>query len=268
MIVWQRGRVDVPGGHIAFHRTGGGGPALVLSHGLTDNGLCWHRLAVALASDFDIVMLDARGHGESSRILQDMDYEPSDDIAEVIDRLELVSPIVMGHSVGARATASYSNSHPDRVSKVVLEDPPFLPLIDEKAASRRREMFRSQVEKFGAMSEDELIAWGKATSPTWHEEDFPAWAVAKKQVDPKAMPVYRQPWQETIINITAPTLLIHGDPELGSLVTADIADEVVSLNRNINTVMIGGAGHNTRRENFQDYVSVVREFLMTDQTAV
>ena len=35
------GAIPVTGGHLAYHRTGGDKPALVLSHGLTDNGLCW-----------------------------------------------------------------------------------------------------------------------------------------------------------------------------------------------------------------------------------
>ncbi|MCA6319719.1 alpha/beta fold hydrolase, partial [Phenylobacterium sp.] len=65
---WIPGEVAVSGGQLAYHRTGGDGPPLVLSHGLTDNGLCWTRLAEALAPDFDIIMLDARGHGASSRV--------------------------------------------------------------------------------------------------------------------------------------------------------------------------------------------------------
>ena len=103
---WQPGRVNVSGGHLAYHRTGGTGPALLLSHGLTDNGLCWLRLAAALDPEFDIVMLDARGHGESSRIPAGAAHDPADDIAQAIEALGLNAPIVMGHSVGARAIAA------------------------------------------------------------------------------------------------------------------------------------------------------------------
>jgi pimeloyl-ACP methyl ester carboxylesterase len=261
MVAWRSGVVEVTGGRLVFHRTGGGGPPLVLSHGLTDNGLCWSRLAAALAPEFDIVMLDARGHGESSRMPKGDAHDPARDIAEAIEGLGLISPIVMGHSVGARATAAYANAHADRVSKVVLEDPPFLPLIDAAAAARRREGFGRRVGEFRAMSEAEIIAMGKASSPNWHDDDFPAWAAAKRQVDPDAMPTYREPWQDTIARITAPTLLVHGDPALGGLVTPDIAAEVVAINPNIKAVRISGAGHNTRRENFADYLAAVRGFL-------
>jgi N-formylmaleamate deformylase len=259
---WQPGRVNVSGGHLAYHRTGGTGPALLLSHGLTDNGLCWLRLAAALDPEFDIVMLDARGHGESSRIPAGAAHDPADDIAQAIEALGLNAPIVMGHSVGARAVAAYANAHPGSVSRVILEDPPFLPLIDAATAARRKDRFREQVETFRTLSEDELIKRGKAASPAWHADDFPAWAAAKKQVDPEAMSVYHQPWQQSITAITAPTLLIHGDPALGSLVTPEIVEEALCLNRNFNAVLVSGAGHNTRRENFADYLSAVRAFLL------
>jgi len=262
MTSWQTGTVPVSGGHLAYHRTGGGSPPLVLSHGLTDNGLCWSRLASALESDFDVVMLDARGHGDSARLSRSDPRDPARDIAEAIDALNLKSPIVMGHSVGARATAAFANAHPDRVSKVVLEDPPFLPLAEASAAEARGRKFREQVERFRSMSEAEIIGMGRAASPGWHEEEFPAWAAAKRQVDPAAMASYATPWQAQIDRIAAPTLLIHGEAGLGSLVTPSVAAEAVALNANIQAVRIGGAGHNVRRENFPDYLSAVRAFLL------
>ena len=261
MTSWTSGTLPITGGHLAFHRTGGRGPALVLSHGLTDNGLCWTRLATALAPDFDVIMLDARGHGDSSRMISDQPHDPGEDIAEAIRKLGLTAPIVMGHSVGARATAMYAVANPDRVSKVILEDPPLMPLVDPAAAERRRVRFREQVVKFRAMTPAEIVTMGRVSSPTWLDDDFPAWAVSKHQVDPEAMPDYRLPWQDTFAAITAPTLLIHADPALGGIVTPGLAEEARRINPNIRTVQIPNAGHNTRRENFADYLAAVRGFL-------
>ncbi len=258
---WRSGILEVSGGHLAYQRTGGEGRALVLSHGLSDNGLCWSRLAAALAPEFDVIMLDARGHGESSRIPAGAPHDAGKDIGEAIDRLGLGAPIVMGHSVGARATAGYANANPARVSKVILEDPPFLPPAESSAAKVRREKFRRQVEKFQTMSEAEIMAMGKSSSPLWHDDDFPAWAVAKKRVDPEAFPSYDTPWQDSIALISAPTLLIHGDADRGSLITEQLAQEAKSMNPNINSVRINGAGHNVRRENFPEFLTAVRAFL-------
>ncbi|WP_293902611.1 alpha/beta hydrolase [Phenylobacterium sp.] len=259
--VWRAGSVPVWGGHLAYHRTGGDGPTLVLSHGLTDSGLCWTRLARALEAEFDVVMLDARGHGDSARLNEGAPHDPARDLGEAIEALGLPSPIVMGHSVGARATAAYANTHPGRVAKVILEDPPFLPLADAAATAARSRKFRDQVERFQAMTEAEIMSMGRTASPGWHDGDLPAWAAAKRQVDPGAFPAYVAPWQAQIDRIDVPTLLIGADPELGSLVTPAVAAEATGLNANIRTVRIGGAGHNVRRENFPDYLAAVLQFL-------
>jgi pimeloyl-ACP methyl ester carboxylesterase len=258
---WSAGTVQVDGGYLAFHRTGGDGPSLVLSHGLTDNGLCWSRFATVMAADFDVIMLDARGHGESSRIGKTDPRDPALDIAQAIEALALDRPVVMGHSVGARATAAYANAYPDRVSKVILEDPPLLPVASPSAAEARRDRFRQQVESFRNMSEAAIVARGRATSPDWHEDEFPAWAAAKKQVDPMALPTYSAPWQDTIARILVPTLLIYGEGDRGGIVTPAIAAEAHETNPNLSSVQISGAGHNIRRENFPDFLAAVLAFL-------
>ena len=62
---WLSGDVAVGGVRLRYHRTGGDKPSLVLCHGFSDNGLCWSRVAHDLEADYDIIMYDARGHGES-----------------------------------------------------------------------------------------------------------------------------------------------------------------------------------------------------------
>ena len=40
-------------------------PVMVMVHGVTDNGLCWTTLTWKLQDNYDIYMLDTRGHGLS-----------------------------------------------------------------------------------------------------------------------------------------------------------------------------------------------------------
>ena len=67
---WTQGTVSVNDGiELYYTRTGNGDkPVLVLAHGLTGSGLCWHQLAADLEPNYDIIMFDACGHGKSSRI--------------------------------------------------------------------------------------------------------------------------------------------------------------------------------------------------------
>lgn len=261
MTSWQSGSVPVTGGSLAYHRSGGDKPALVLSHGLTDNGLCWTRLARALEADFDVVMLDARGHGASARMSPDTPFAPGRDIAEAIAALELEKPVVMGHSVGGRATAEYAGAYRGLVAKVILEDPAFTPPIDAGRLAARRRRFREHVAGFQARSEAEIVAQGRLDTPSWHDDDFPAWAAAKRQVDPEAFPAYATPWQDHVRAIAAPTLVIHGEATLGSLITPELAAEIRALNPAVRTARIAGAAHNVRRENFDGVLAAVRDFL-------
>jgi pimeloyl-ACP methyl ester carboxylesterase len=254
--------VAVSGGLLAYHRTGGSGPPLVLSHGLTDNGLCWRRVAAALQSDFDVIMLDARGHGESSRMPEGATPDPGDDIAEAVQALNLARPILMGHSIGARATANCAAAHPKGVAKVILEDPMLTPLADAPASERQSERFRKQVAAFLTMDDETLIQVGHSVHPTWSEADFPDWRAAKRQVDPEALPKFSTPWTDAISRISAPILIIAGDAALGGIVTTELAEEAGRLNPNVRTVSIPGAGHNIRREQFDAYIQAVRAFLL------
>lgn len=258
---WETGTVAVSGGNLAYHRTGGTGPVLVLSHGLTDTGLCWGRVAEALANDFDIVMLDARGHGASSRIPTGTAHDPAQDIADATAGLSLQSPVVMGHSVGARATAAYAKANPGRAVAVILEDPPLLPLATPSVAARRREQFRQHIEQMQSLPDAEIEAMGRQASPGWHDDEFPAWVLGKRQVDPAAMPYNAIRWQDTLAGIAAPTLLIYGEAERGGLVTLELAEEAMRINPLISAVQIEGAGHNIRRENFAAFLAAVRAFL-------
>jgi N-formylmaleamate deformylase len=261
VVSFKTGTVPVAGGHLAWHRTGGSGPALVLSHGLTDNGLCWSRFAEAMAVDFDVIMLDARGHGDSARMPEARAPDPGRDLVDAIDALGLAAPIVMGHSVGARATAAFAAANPGRVGLIILEDPPLLPLVDDAELFERRRRFRQEVARLQSMSLEEITAYGRQQAPGWHADEFTAWAASKLQADPECMPESRIPWQQDFAAITVPTLLICGEAVRGALVTPELAAEATALNANIRTVRIDGAGHNVRRENFAGYVAAVRSFL-------
>ena len=67
MTTWPSNQVKTNGITLHYHRTGGDKPPLVLAHGITDTGLCWIRAAQVLQEVFDIIMVDARGHGHSDK---------------------------------------------------------------------------------------------------------------------------------------------------------------------------------------------------------
>ena len=86
---WASGYIKTNRIQLHYHRTGGDKPVVVLAHGLTDSGLCWTRLARALEADYDLIMVDARGHGLSA--VPKTGYSTDDhaaDLADVVRALE------------------------------------------------------------------------------------------------------------------------------------------------------------------------------------
>ncbi|MGC8537227.1 MAG: alpha/beta fold hydrolase [Rhizomicrobium sp.] len=258
---WRQGEVQTPDGPLAYHRTGGPGPVLVLAHGLGDYGLCWTRVASTLEADFDVVMFDARGHGRSARMQGERSPSPADDVCSVILATASSAVLLMGHSVGARAAAECASLHPELVQKLILVDPPLLALPDPATLNARRKMFHNYILSLQTMSDAELHEEWRRHHPHWHECEFQHWATSKRMADPGAIPNYSGPWQRSITALQMPTLLIYGDAANGSLVRNDTAREAETLSHKIQLRYISEAGHSVHREAFDAFVTAVRAFL-------
>jgi N-formylmaleamate deformylase len=265
---WFAADVIANGIKIHYYRTGGDKPPLVLSHGSRDNGLCWTRITQVLEKDYDVIMPDARGHGFSDA--PETGYtarDRADDLAGLIQALGLEKPGVMGHSMGARSTAALVVGYPDLASCAILEDPGWrgrLSGLSPEEPRARAEERRASMLELRAKTREEVMAFGREQNPTWAEVEFGPWADSKLQVSPKHLMSVEAPrahWSEIVPKITCPTLLVTADPELGSAVTAEVAEAAASMNPHIQVVHISGAGHNIRREQFEQFVQAVTGFL-------
>ena len=266
MSEWTEGRVESNGVNLHYHRTGGGKPPLVLSHGITDSGLCWTRAVNILQEDFDVVMVDARGHGQSDK--PESEYSSrvhAADLAGLIRALELGAPRVMGHSMGAATATALAAEYPELVERVVLEDPPWranAAVVAGRAAGM--EEWKNQLAEQQKLPAEEIAAFGRQRSPKWDESEFGPWSLAKKQVSLNVF-TYRldtaPAWRDALTKISCPLLLVTGDPEEGGIVTPETAAEAAAANTNIELANITGAGHNIRRENFEDFMRAARGFL-------
>lgn len=261
---WPTGDVVVDGVRIHWTRTGGEGPRpIVLAHGFSDSGPCWTRVARELTKDYDVVMYDARGHGESDA--PDEGYATDDharDLAGLISALGLQRPAAIGHSMGAGTVAAVAGM-PGVLSCAILEDPGWTdtPL---RGASRPSGMAVLPPQEERPRSVEEIAAAGRKQSPTWHEDEFGAWALSKTQLSAKVRMGggrQRKPWRETAQAVTVPTLLVAPDGTRPGLVTRESAEEAARIQPLVRAVTIPGTGHNVRRENFDGFVAEVRRFL-------
>ena len=262
---WTAGIVTDGAVPIHYYRTGKGDkPLLLLSHGFTDNGLCWTRVTQSLEAEFDIVMVDARNHGESGRAIGDS-ADLADDLASVILNLKLGPARLMGHSMGAGTVAFLAAYHPSLVEKIVLEDPPWAenPKNEsEVTAVKRRKGFKKYLDSMIEMSDEEIFQMGRKQHPDWHEDDFPAWVQSNRQVGELALEGLKySDWRVNISKIQCPALLVYADGERDGMLKQSVVEKILTENTCFQARHIPGAGHNIRREQFELYMAAVKDFL-------
>ena len=114
-----------------FYKDRGAGQPVVLSHGWPLNADAWDDQLVFLASNgFRAIAHDRRGHGRSSQPWDGNDMDTyADDLAALIESLDLADAVVVGHSTGGGEVTRYIGRHGTaRVAKAVLVDavPPLM----------------------------------------------------------------------------------------------------------------------------------------------
>jgi N-formylmaleamate deformylase len=270
MPLWPTSDVTANSIRLHYTRTGAtsGKPAVVLTHGFSDNGLCWTPVAEILADDYDVIMIDARGHGRSEAPAHGYgSAEHAADIAGVIAVLGLRRPAILGHSMGAATALALAGLYPDVPGAILLEDPPAfwsappaLPVPGDARAAQRHNWITDLKSK----TREELIVAQHRDAPSWSEAELGPWADSKLQLSLNVLsggPSAAVDWPATVRRITCPALLITADPERGAIVTDATAAALQELVPQVRVAHIAGAGHNIRREQFDRYMQIVRGFL-------
>ncbi len=263
---WKSAYVNANGINLHYIRTGGEKPVIVLAHGITDNSLCWSRVARALEKDYDVIMYDARGHGLSEVPAEGYDAETfAEDLAELITSLGLKRPILMGHSMGAGTVALVAVKYPDWVRGIILEDPVGLRKqirqtndVQQRLLEKRRE----EIHTRNKMSLEELIELCRTSvHQNWtNTEDLEHWAIAKQQASPNiaALWVSLPDIYHTFTQIQCPVLILKADTKPAD---RKVNEEITNILPNGKIIHVDGAGHNVRRDNFERFMAGLRPFL-------
>jgi non-heme chloroperoxidase len=106
-----------------YYKDWGSGPVVTFSHGWPLTADAWHGQMLFLAQHgYRVVAHDRRGHGRSSQSSDGNDMNRyADDLAAVIEALDLHDATLVGHSTGGGEVARYIGRHgTSRVAKAVL----------------------------------------------------------------------------------------------------------------------------------------------------
>jgi N-formylmaleamate deformylase len=254
---------------LACHRGGADGPLLILAHGLSDDGLCWGRVAETLGARYRLLAFDARGHGQSEAPAEG--YRTEDFGADLLAVLEAEGrpAIIFGHSLGAEVATWAAARRPELVCGLVLEDPPWNGEwlnFDLAAGELRRQQWLKSLTALGTLSPEQSLAQARRDHPGWHELELVAWAVSKRRFRPQALGYLLSPrpdYRQLLASVRCPALLLTGSPDLGALVDEDTAVAALVAGPTLKRLHLPGAGHCIHRDRFADCLSGVEAFLAT-----
>jgi 3-oxoadipate enol-lactonase len=117
--------VDTGGARLACRVSGEPGAApVVLLHALGQDGSAWAGPMRHLAAHHRVYAPDLRGHGKSDRCPEYSFELMRDDVLGLLDALGLERVTLFGHSMGAVVAYLLAGERPERVVRLVLEEPP------------------------------------------------------------------------------------------------------------------------------------------------
>lgn len=138
--------VTTPDGAEIFYKDWGEGPPVVLAHGWPLQADSWQAQQLFLAANgFRAIAHDRRGHGRSTQTWHGNDMDTyADDLACLLDTLDLRDVVLVGFSTGGGEVARYVGRHGTaRVRGLVLVSavPPFMLRTDDNPGGVPIEVF-------------------------------------------------------------------------------------------------------------------------------
>jgi pimeloyl-ACP methyl ester carboxylesterase len=186
------GKAEVNGASIWYAVFGKGSP-VVLLHGGLANSNYWGNQVPALAAKHQVIVIDSRGHGRSTRSSAPYGYElMASDVLGVMDQLGVKQAAIVGWSDGAIIGLSLAMHHPDRVARLFAfaanSDPSGVKDVDKSPVfqqfiargEKEYEALSATPKEYKTFVEEISAMWAK--QPNWTEDDLakitvPTWIV-------------------------------------------------------------------------------------------
>ncbi len=255
-------KIKVNGFDLAFERNGRGTP-LVLIHGYPLDHTTWNEVSSLLENDFDIILPDLRGFGESGVV--ESPYRVSDmasDIAGLLEHLKIAKAIIAGHSMGGYVAMAFARAYPQRltglgmISSQVLADPP-----DRKEG--RYKTAAEVAEKGVGLVAD---AMASKLSANQSVQSFAHSLIGRQKAAGvigalKAM-AERPDSSDVLTAIKTPVVIVHGSAD--ALIPVERGREMKEVAHNASYVELPGLGHMPMMESSQSVAEALRLFAKSE----
>jgi pimeloyl-ACP methyl ester carboxylesterase len=265
------------------------GRSVLLLHGKNFYGSYWENTARVLAdAGYRVIIPDQIGFGKSSKPIIHYTFDLlATQTAALLDHLGVTQVAVVGHSMGGMLAARFTLNHPDRVSRLILENPigledyrltiPPQTTLELYASEFRKSAadYRKYVSGYYAHPRAALVEpFVDVRDRLTRSAEFPRWAEVSALTYEM---IYQQPVRAEFSKISRPTLLVIGQadrtavgkayappavrktlgnyPALGKAAAADIPDARL--------VEIDDVGHIPHLESPERFYEALLEFLKT-----
>ena len=255
-----------------FHEIAGQGDPLVLVHGSWGDHFNWQAVIGGLAESFRVVTYDRRGHSQSERPGDGTRQDDENDLAALLEQLDIVPAHVAGNSFGASIALGLAARRPSLFRSLCVHEPPLMAIAAEDSTLLpAMTVFQGNINKvigrlkagdvtggarqfieevaFGPGAWDQLPGAARETftnnALTWlNEQEDPGWAA----LDLEALSAY-----------PGPALLSEGDQSLPWFPA--IMQRLQKTMKHSRRHVFRGAGHVPHMTHPKDYVKTVAEFV-------
>lgn len=223
----------------------------LLVHGLSSASGSWWFIRGELESDgWDVTTVDLRGHGAAA-------HPGRYSLADYASDLPTTSwDLVIGHSLGGAAVVLAAQD-PAFAERLILLDP-VLDVPEEQFDA----ILADQLDEL-SLTEQSIAE----LKPQWHERDRAEKLAGVRATDATVVErtftdTGRWDVRAEAAALAVPTLILGGDPEVYSMLSAEDASALVAANPLITFRTVPGAGHSPHRDDPYATIAAIRDWLL------
>lgn len=255
----------ISSGNVELHYlvSDGAGPPVVILHGLAGSSREFIPTAESLP-EYRVILLDARGHGQSTRRPTDVSRDAHvSDAIRVLDEVAGEPAILIGHSMGGHTAMLTAARRPDLISRLVLLEAGVGG--DGTAASRRslRAFFESWPVPFSSERDAQGFLGDGALERAWtadlesRDDGFWPRFEVDVMVDTIAAVDTLPRWREWE-SVSTPALVLFAE---NGMFTEDQRAEFIERGREVRRTDIPAAGHDAHLDGYPTWIKHLRGFL-------
>ena len=219
----QQIQLQIDGNTIAVYESDGSGPEILFIHGNSAEAQTFkHQLSGDFGAKHRVVAFDLPGHGDSSPAAnpEDVYCLPgyAQIVAELVDRLDLSDPVVVGWSLGGHIALEAVDQLPDAAGFLIYGTPPIaIPPAMEDAFLPHPAVAASFA---ASLAEEEAQAYADAflrpeaeAPPSFREAVLDCDGQARALLGASVRAANYKDEVEIVANMTVPLAVVHGAKE-------------------------------------------------------